>query len=688
MALNGTIQGNFSGTSASNVKPVLEWSATQNISNNTSTVTAHLVFIKSNSYWYPYNLNGHQVSMSFDGNNAKANRTFDLRNRSREVVWSRTVTVNHNSDGTKRLNISVSGDTGNMGGYNFGANIDLNTIPRSSSMSVSPTSLNFGETVKFNISRASGSFTHLINYNINGIGGSAVAKTSSTTPTWTIPLDLMKHCTTATYINITLWLDTYNGNSKIGVKQYSVRVNVPASVVPSISLFSTVEKNTKISAIGLAANNFLQGNSQIECTSNATSQYGASIVKYTIDITGLPSVNSGNTIINLSGATSHVGAKTAKLTVTDSRGRTAESSKSITIHAYEPPKINSFTAERKGTNITVTKSCSYSAVGSNTISYSLTRTGGATGSAGNITHSTNSYTFGGYAVDKSFEFTLDISDKLNSASGVVVIGTGRQLLHIDKDQGFGVGKYREKGILDIEGDIHVHGDSNLIGNQNVTGRLGVGEELSVQEKIKTKNIEVSNRIEFPMNKFAGEGGAMNVRNSDIMGVNGIYFSDPVNAHGEGFMFPRGDVEIPESGIVSNNGYPGWDNLRVLDGAMFLNGNTVALGNNKDSLWEGGMYMTAGHVIEPSKKITDCPNGWALMWDQFRNGAVQGYGYNWTFVHKSQAGYGGGVHFILASSKNNYLSKYLYFNDPRYIRGNDDNNKAGSEYLVLKGVYAW
>lgn len=462
MALNGTIQGSFAGTATSNVKPVLEWSATQNISNNTSTVTAHLVFIKSNSYWYPFNLNGHQVSMSFDANNAKANRTFDLRNRNRQVVWSRTVTINHNADGSKRLNISVSGNTGtDMGGYNFGGNIDLNTIPRSSTMSVSPASLNFGETVKFNISRASGSFTHLINYNINGTSGSAVAKTNSTTPTWTIPLDLMKHCTTATSINVTLWLDTYNGNSKIGVKQYSVRVNVPASVVPSISLFSTVEKNTKISTLGLAANNFLQGNSQIECTSSASSQYGASIVKSTIDITGFSSINSGNTVVNLAGMTGQVGAKTAKLTVTDSRGRTAESSKAITIHAYEPPKINSFNAERKGTNIVVTKSCTYSAVGSNTISYSLTRTGGATGSVGNITHATNTYTFGGYAVDKSYEITMEVSDKLNSASGIVVVGTDKQLMHIDRDNGIGIGKYRERGILDVGGDVYIDGKLNL-----------------------------------------------------------------------------------------------------------------------------------------------------------------------------------------------------------------------------------
>lgn len=468
MALNGTIQGSFAGTATSNVKPVLEWSATQNISNNTSTVTAHLVFIKSNSYWYPFNLSGHQVSMSFDANNAKANRTFDLRNRNREVVWSRTVTINHNADGSKRLNISVSGNTGtNMGGYNFGGNIDLNTIPRSSTMSVSPTSLDFGQTVKFNISRASGSFSHVINYNINGVAGAAVAKTSSTTPTWTIPLDLMKHCTTNTSTRITLWLDTYNGNTKIGYRQYAVTANVPASIKPAISVFSTVEKNTKISALGLAANNFLQGNSQIECTSSASSQYGASIVKYAIDITGFTRINSGNTVVNLAGMTGQVGAKTAKLTVTDSRGRTAESSKEITIHAYEPPKINSFTAERKGTNIVVTKSCTYSAVGSNTISYSLTRTGGATGSVGNITHTTNTYTFGGYAVDKSYEITMEISDKLNTASGIIIVGTDKQLMHIDKDNGIGIGKYRERGILDVGGNVYV------------SEKLTVGGELEV-----------------------------------------------------------------------------------------------------------------------------------------------------------------------------------------------------------------
>ncbi|MGX6979048.1 DUF859 family phage minor structural protein [Vagococcus elongatus] len=462
MALSGVINGTFSGTAATNVKPVLEWKATQNISNNTSAVTVSLVFIKSNSYWYPYNLGGHNVAITINGNNATSSRAIDMRNTSRQVIWSRTVTVPHNADGTKSLNIGGSGSTGiNLGSYNVNGSITLNTIPRSSSMSVSPTSLNFGETVKFNISRASGSFTHLINYNINGTSGNAVAKTNSTTPTWTIPLDLMKHCTTATSINVTLWLDTYNGNSKIGVKQYSVKVNIPASVTPTISLFSTVEKNTKISTLGLAANNFLQGNSQIECTSSASSQYGASIVKSTIDITGFSSINSGNTVVNLAGMTGQVGAKTAKLTVTDSRGRTAESSKEITIHAYEPPKINSFNAERKGTNIVVTKSCTYSEVGSNTISYSLTRTGGATGSVGDITHDTNTYTFGGYAVDKSYEITMEISDKLNSASGIVIVGTDKQLMHIDRDNGIGIGKYRENGILDVSGDVYIDGKLNL-----------------------------------------------------------------------------------------------------------------------------------------------------------------------------------------------------------------------------------
>lgn len=56
---------------------------------------------------------------------------------------------------------------------------------------------------------------------------------------------------------------------------------------------------------------------------------------------------------------------------------------------------------------------------------------------------------------------MEISDELNSVSGIVVVGTDKQLMHIDQDKGFGIGKYRENGILDVSGDVHIDGKLNL-----------------------------------------------------------------------------------------------------------------------------------------------------------------------------------------------------------------------------------
>lgn len=110
---SGSFNGTFSGTSASNVYPRIEWSSTSSIANNTSSVTAVLYFVKVSSYWKPFNLSGHSAAISINGNSATATRKFDLRSTSKYEVWRRTVNVGHNADGTKSITIKASsGSTG------------------------------------------------------------------------------------------------------------------------------------------------------------------------------------------------------------------------------------------------------------------------------------------------------------------------------------------------------------------------------------------------------------------------------------------------------------------------------------------------------------------------------------------------------------------------------------------------
>lgn len=66
-----------------------------------------------------------------------------------------------------------------------------------------------------------------------------------------------------------------------------------------------------------------------------------------------------------------------------------------------------------------------------------------------------------------------------------------------------------------------------------------------------------NKIDFVNDKYYSEGNyAMNLHNSDLIGVNSIYFQDAANSSDEGLMFYRGE------GV--------WDTFRVYNGVPYLN----------------------------------------------------------------------------------------------------------------------
>lgn len=128
---SGVIYGSFTGASTSHVRPAIEWSSTPDTAKNESEVTAILVFYRYNTSFQSYNHDGKSMTLNIGGNSATQVRTFDIRGKSREVVWSRTVTIKHNSDGKKSITISASGDTGtSLGSFNFSGTAILDNIPR------------------------------------------------------------------------------------------------------------------------------------------------------------------------------------------------------------------------------------------------------------------------------------------------------------------------------------------------------------------------------------------------------------------------------------------------------------------------------------------------------------------------------------------------------------------------------
>jgi len=111
------------------------------------------------------------------------------------------------------------------------------------------------------------------------------------------------------------------------------------------------------------------------------------------------------------------------------------------------------------------------------------------------------------------------------------------------------------------------------------------------------------------------------------------------------------------------------------------------------LWSGVAYMNANQTIYPEKKITDCPNGWILVWSDYDPG-VGANDFNWVFNYIPKGfiwsvfGNGQGVLVPTPHANNTQTNaKYVYVFDDR-ISGHDDNQASPLNDVCLRYVLEW
>lgn len=480
---SGTVNGSFTGTGTGNVRPVLEWSSTSNVNNNNSSVTVTLVFMKYNNSWQSFNRNGHSATIGIDGNNSSSNRTFDIRNGSRHVIWSRTRTVGHNSDGRKSITIRASGNTGvSLGSYNFSGNISLDNIPRASDLnsfsfggSISPST---ARTISLSINRKHSSFTH----NISLVAGNTTIQSwnnqgtpSSLTISASNVNSLLNIMSNSTSRQLTLRVQTRNGSSNVGSAQTrNASVSVHSNVTPNISNFNVVIGG---SGVDNTINKYVQNISNPRASFNSSANGGAYLVTTNVRlqrVDGGQNYVHGGTMGQWQGGltlNTVTGSGQYRLTAgaTDSRGRTTQVSRTITVHAYSPPQINSFTASRNESTPAIVnyyRAGNWSALGGDnslTIRVDKRNTGATSWTSienmSGVSNSNGSFganrTSSGNNVTQSFEFRCLVTDRFgNSAEAFQTVSTQRVVLDIHKNEGIGMGKLHERGILDVDGEAY------------------------------------------------------------------------------------------------------------------------------------------------------------------------------------------------------------------------------------------
>jgi len=343
MAASGTIQEAI----RTGYRLQIAWEVTsQSVANNTSSVTAKVQLVSTGS---SYTINSSATkngSLTINGTKYSFTFTAALSGNQTKTIFSKPVTIAHASDGTKTcsfsatagINVTLSGTYyGNVTASGSGT---FNTIARASSISsvTSSVSVNGTNTCTVAIDRKSSAFTHTVVYSFGSYTKSNTGVGTSTS--YAIPTSWLNAIPSATSGTAKVTVTTYSGSTKIGsAVSKNFTITVPSSVVPTISAVSIAET---VSGINAQFGGFVQGKSKAKVTITAAGALGSTIKAYKTTIDGKSYTGSAPT----TGVLSTSGSRTVSITVTDSRGRTASTTRTISVIAYAAPKINTFTAVR------------------------------------------------------------------------------------------------------------------------------------------------------------------------------------------------------------------------------------------------------------------------------------------------------------------------------------------------------
>lgn len=445
--------GNFSSNTGTNLNLYITWSSTTNVSTNTSSVTV-------NVYSRSYTINGNALADSYvtvNGNTksmAGISLSQSVSNLTNKLLTTYTVTVPHNSNGTKSITIKANIEfNGTVSGkylsdITASQTVTLDTIPRASGLSV-VASVNTGSSLTATISPASSAFTHKIAYIIGGstkfTSGTIAAGTN--TYAYTIPHSWLPSTSSTT---MTVRLFTYSGSTEVGRTDKSVTVNVPTNIIPSVSTLTPTIVN------GLS-NYYVEGKSQIKLVATATAGNGSTLTSYVFtgpNISGNASTYTSTSATVTSSIIKTDGTIKYGVVAKDARGRqsTIKETSSITVYPYATPQITSITAQRcdangelsnDGTYAKVTVKASYSPVnGANkrTVTLYSSKDNYVTGTvvlASTNTNDTYTGVYGSeFALGTSYTIRAVITDAYNTGTTInksVTLKVAERTLNIAKD---------------------------------------------------------------------------------------------------------------------------------------------------------------------------------------------------------------------------------------------------------------
>lgn len=343
----------------------------------------------------------------------------------------------------------------------------------------SSVSLNGLTSYTFNIDKSSAVDHHTVKLTL---GNEYLRWTNvNTSVTTTFPASWQAQLPDSTSGTLICDVTSYDANgNKVGSKvTKTITAKVPSSVVPTVSVTAEqVNDNSTIAGWGI----LLQGYSKIKLYATASGTNGSTITSIKYYGEGLnkttTATNATSAVINASGYNAWT------VTVTDSRGRTAEAVYSEQVYPYSPPSISRVTAHRctsegvineaVGTYALFNAVFAFSDANNNNtlsivIDYKLHTGSTWTTLATSYTSGTDAVIGGGvFDADKTYDIRLTITDALGNAAAFSVF--------LASVQGFAIGLKNDRarfGGVPVRPGLQIDWDI-FLGNKQIMKSLWTG----------------------------------------------------------------------------------------------------------------------------------------------------------------------------------------------------------------------
>ena len=527
--------------------------------------------------------------------------------------------------------------------------------------SLSASTVEMGKSVTINTPAVNSAYRHNI-WAAFGNAGVVIAERVVSSTTWTPDVNLASQISNATSGVATIYCDTFDANgTQLGTKTISITLTVPGSVVPSAgTLSAALAEDT--SGTGL----YVKGMGKAKLTlSGASGAYGSSITSYTITGGGWTATNGALTTGTLASA----GNITFTATVTDSRGRKASTTRTISVIDYTKPGVAvcdvyrcdaDGNRKKAGTYFAVEINASYSAITGNTLSITARykkQSESSYGTAANVTNNGKTVIGGGnIGASTTYDVLVTVADKYNSLSIPRTLSTKSVLQSFKRSAGAAIGK-----VAELANWLDVAWNTRIRGNLKVDGGISDG----AWNRDATDLMLINFSGDDPYNSNTNYDNVVRTEDASTL-INSPVTSGPFYAYRKVYpvytpwshhskVFVELKEVFPQKGRIwtqaydPNNGWSGhWSySFTNNDVVPIANGGTGAT-NRGDALYNfivGGVY---------SGNLNDL--------------AIIGtYWINLSNCQNGPSGSGWGTMEVTRSTTSNYLQRFTFYMGMTYYR---------------------